>query len=346
MQYQRTTRQSAGQVACACERCGITIYEYPSHIRRHIFCSRACAFPGLVERTCEQCGAQFTTKPSRIAKGFGRFCSRECARADHRVELTCRQCGALFTARAAEANQRLFCGQGCAVMASRRFTDTAHLRRREITRRYVERKRGGYAPKHTGSERYADLTLAQVQGLSLDAFAELLFTRGVYQIDPMSGEVSRDGAVLRAHKNMHTGYWHVSLHLAPFRVQTITLHRLLAIREWGADAIKRKHVAHLNGDKDRNTISNLAPMTPKEHRAHDMRVLGQREHWHLAPDQVRAIYVGFYTEGRSVATLGREYRRTPAHIRDILAGRVWKHIVEPLQRERQPYLIPPPSSST
>lgn len=32
-----------------------------------------------INRTCEECGASFTAKPSKVARGWARFCSRSCA---------------------------------------------------------------------------------------------------------------------------------------------------------------------------------------------------------------------------------------------------------------------------
>jgi hypothetical protein len=73
------TRKAALERACT--QCG-TIF-WPYHDRSH-YCSRACmsaGFSNRVERICEQCGATFATKPSQVAQGKGRMCSKACANA-------------------------------------------------------------------------------------------------------------------------------------------------------------------------------------------------------------------------------------------------------------------------
>ncbi len=41
----------------------------------------------MIERTCERCGILFLTQPCEVAKGAGRFCSRDCHNASQREPL-------------------------------------------------------------------------------------------------------------------------------------------------------------------------------------------------------------------------------------------------------------------
>lgn len=72
----------------------------------------------MINCACEQCGAPFVTKVSKIAKGYGRFCSRTCwglakRKGEPRI---CPVCGTAFYAPRAEMNRRgaRFCSRQCA----------------------------------------------------------------------------------------------------------------------------------------------------------------------------------------------------------------------------------------
>ena len=84
------------RVVRRCPVCGVT---YEAEVGRldkgkDFHCSRACAFPGPVDRTCERCGEAFTANRSEIARGWGRFCSNKCRRT--RVDKICVTCGRLY----------------------------------------------------------------------------------------------------------------------------------------------------------------------------------------------------------------------------------------------------------
>jgi len=66
-----------------CEQCGVKFKTKPSYVAsgRGKFCSRECrdeARRNKVTRVCEHCGIKFKTIPSYIARGEGKFCSRRC----------------------------------------------------------------------------------------------------------------------------------------------------------------------------------------------------------------------------------------------------------------------------
>lgn len=73
-----------------CKHCGISFFSYHTRTR---FCSRSCNYASKRNRiilNCLYCGRGFETIPSRIKKGYGKFCSTACANAwkIKRVELS------------------------------------------------------------------------------------------------------------------------------------------------------------------------------------------------------------------------------------------------------------------
>lgn len=64
--------------------------------------------------TCIQCGRDFLIHYSRVAYGRGKFCSRECQRAQTRVVWVCEGCGLTRTRVRWEAEGKKFCSRACA----------------------------------------------------------------------------------------------------------------------------------------------------------------------------------------------------------------------------------------
>lgn len=69
-------------VQCTCRRpgCGVTFIQKPN--TAGFYCSVACSAlmrQTLVDVACEGCGKSFKAKPSKLARGFDRWCSRECS---------------------------------------------------------------------------------------------------------------------------------------------------------------------------------------------------------------------------------------------------------------------------
>jgi hypothetical protein len=96
-----------------CPVCGVM---YEAEVGRlalgkDLHCSRACAFPGPVNRFCERCGEAFTANRSEIAKGWGRFCSNKCRRT--RVIRVCPTCGLAFEVTASKVTYEI--GKYCSV---------------------------------------------------------------------------------------------------------------------------------------------------------------------------------------------------------------------------------------
>lgn len=70
--------------------------------------------PVVVE--CEACGESFETYPSRIKRGGGRFCSRDCAHPKRGEDRECAACGEVFYVQAAKirAGYGFYCSNECA----------------------------------------------------------------------------------------------------------------------------------------------------------------------------------------------------------------------------------------
>jgi hypothetical protein len=94
--FQRKGHIMAGRkrnlVDRTCEVCGTRFYAKPSRINKGggRFCSKDCQDRSRItrfDRNCEVCGTVFVTSPGRIAKGQGRFCSKDCHDRSKRVPL-------------------------------------------------------------------------------------------------------------------------------------------------------------------------------------------------------------------------------------------------------------------
>jgi hypothetical protein len=65
-------------VEIICQRCGVT-FTVPANVgQKAKYCSRACFYPKRVDCTCQHCGKAMRVKPSQIALGEGKFCSKTC----------------------------------------------------------------------------------------------------------------------------------------------------------------------------------------------------------------------------------------------------------------------------
>lgn len=67
-----------------------------------------------VAMTCERCGAAFSVKPSRAARGDTRFCSHRCKGASMRTlpDATCERCGKTYRPHSGRTG-RNFCSAAC-----------------------------------------------------------------------------------------------------------------------------------------------------------------------------------------------------------------------------------------
>lgn len=107
-----------------CLTCGEAFWVKASRLGLTIFCSWECRqkAPRLADLTCEQCGAAFHAKPSKLARGGGKYCSRECmgkAKSGGNIPSICVECGERFFVQPAIAAKGggKYCGQVCQVSA-------------------------------------------------------------------------------------------------------------------------------------------------------------------------------------------------------------------------------------
>lgn len=63
---------------------------------------------------CQVCNKEFTTYPSRIKKGAGKFCSRECfiSTYTNKVECTCKNCGKTYSVAKSQKGKD-YCSKEC-----------------------------------------------------------------------------------------------------------------------------------------------------------------------------------------------------------------------------------------
>ena len=62
-------------------------------------------------KKCLVCDKEFKTKPSRVKKGYGKFCSRRCWFSSKRKFIKCSYCNKSFSV--ALSRKRKFCSHGC-----------------------------------------------------------------------------------------------------------------------------------------------------------------------------------------------------------------------------------------
>jgi len=71
-------KKKTPKIKIICNGCGKEFFVTPSHSHTK-FCNKKCSHEyRMVERTCEWCGKKFSVKLSRVRKGGGKFCSRNC----------------------------------------------------------------------------------------------------------------------------------------------------------------------------------------------------------------------------------------------------------------------------
>lgn len=125
----------------------------------------------------------------------------------------------------------------------------------------------GVAERHRRSLSVVILSSSKVG--SRDQIIEWLFSHGWYDVDPDTGTVTnpRTGKILKT--CLSNGYPVVTLYGPEGARTTAAVHRLIAIKLWGAAAVFGKEVAHLDRVKIHSYAANLALMTPKEHHDYD-----------------------------------------------------------------------------
>ena len=69
----------------------------------------------MVKKNCLFCNKEFTTKPSQIKQGRGKYCSKKCNNESQkrRIEKTCLVCGKIFYRRPSYSGPGNFCSNEC-----------------------------------------------------------------------------------------------------------------------------------------------------------------------------------------------------------------------------------------
>lgn len=93
---------------------------------------------------------------------------------------------------------------------------------------------------------------------------------GLYDVDITTGIViNRKGRALAMPPDKD-GYRTVTLYFSKGKQRTVLVHRMVAIKAWGVEAVRDRQVGHRDGDRVHNALSNLwLPDTVKEHNAYD-----------------------------------------------------------------------------
>jgi hypothetical protein len=112
----------------------------------------------------------------------------------------------------------------------------------------------------------------RVKEMPLDDFIEFMFSSGRYDADPATGSIwnAASGLPLRTFPDRR-GYLQVNLVFSRKVVRRCKVHRVIAVKAWGAERVGGKQVGHRNGVKTDNAVTNLwLPESPKDHYEHDV----------------------------------------------------------------------------
>lgn len=130
------------------------------------------------------------------------------------------------------------------------------------------------------------------------------------------------------------GYPRVTLfensHSTNRRTETWTLHRMVAMAFIPTDDLKL-HVAHLDGNKQNNHVSNLKWCTRKENEshkvAHGTRASGVKNgHAVLCDKSIKAIRILAKDEKWSRKKISNLFQISQGHVSAIVLRKIWHHL--------------------
>lgn len=105
----------------------------------------------------------------------------------------------------------------------------------------------------------------EMRSMALDDYAAWMIANGRYDVDEQGAPFNvRTGKRLKPTLTRY-GYFVIGLSYSRAVLRQVKLHRFIAIKRYGVDAVRDKQVAHLDGSRTNNTPDNLRPLTPKEH---------------------------------------------------------------------------------
>jgi len=147
-----------------------------------------------------------------------------------------------------------------------------------------------------------------------------------------NGRVRRGQKVLTPNWTGSVGKQYLSVSLTyQGRRRCARVHQLVAEAFIGAKPAGL-HTAHLDGDRQNNSLPNLAYLTPSQNnlqkREHGTMVCGSRQHNStLSQEQVDYIRSNAVKRdpARSYAALARRFGVSEEHIGKIVAGKAWRH---------------------
>jgi len=106
-----------------------------------------------------------------------------------------------------------------------------------------------------------------------------------FTLGPRKAEERLDGS-----RHSTATYEYLETHSADGSVSRTRHHRLLAVAEWGLNAIRGKEVHHQNNIPWDNRLNNLELLTPEEHaQEHEGTEMIDGEPWY-AEDNLRRLY--------------------------------------------------------
>jgi hypothetical protein len=107
----------------------------------------------------------------------------------------------------------------------------------------------------------------RMRALPLDDYIAWMLDQGYYAVDAKTGAVTnaRTGRPLTTFLN-GLGYPSVNLVYNRMVVRRALVHRMVAVKVWGVEAVRGKQVAHMDGARRRSIADNLwIPATARAH---------------------------------------------------------------------------------
>lgn len=106
-------------VKCNCLHCGKSFEVWPSRIKKGFgkYCSKPChdaSQVSLIDRECLHCKSIFKVQPSRVS-GRDKYCSDECYEfaKSNNTECRCEHCNEVFTVAPYRRNNAKYCSKRC-----------------------------------------------------------------------------------------------------------------------------------------------------------------------------------------------------------------------------------------
>lgn len=145
------------------------------------------------------------------------------------------------------------------------------------------------------------------------------------------GQVRRvdNGKIIRPWVHRRAPYLCVTLHQNRRRKSYLT-HRLVALTFIGTPPTERHQVAHIDGSKQNNSVSNLRWATPEENQAdrktHGTSNTGSR-HPRSKLTEIDVIEMrALRSKGHTSKEIAQRYGIGQAYASSIVCGRFWKHV--------------------